>query len=127
MIEFLTRNDRAVFSARKCIYIPVSSDGCGWAFPAECVWGAAQKLQSKFALKLLYESTLLVDASSLPDLAPFFTDVLGIHDCTWEVYVDELKALRASDCKDMDIISGIYAALDTLRPNILGTSKDKLK
>ena len=127
MVKFLTRNDREAFYVRKCIYIPVSSDKCAWAFPTECVWGAAQKLQSKFALELLYESGVLTDASSLPDFGRFFTNVIGIDNCSWAVYVEELKALKASDCEDMDIIGGIYAALDTLRPTIIGISKDKLK
>ncbi len=79
------------------------------------MWDAVQDLESKFALKRLYDQGLRVDGSDITYLARFFTSAVGITDCTWEVYIDELKTLKESDCEDIDIISGIYTALDALR------------
>ncbi|KAI0136379.1 ino80 chromatin remodeling complex protein [Xylariales sp. AK1849] len=118
---------RIMFSGRKCIYIPLAGNHCTWAFPEECVWNAQQELKSKYALKCLYEPWLCIEDSSSQYLAHFFTTTLGITECTWEIYIDELKALSTSDCDNIDTISGVYAALDRLRPQIFAISKAKVK
>ncbi|KFY37775.1 hypothetical protein V494_04632 [Pseudogymnoascus sp. VKM F-4513 (FW-928)] len=115
---------RDVFSERKCIYIPMSSSGCTWASPNDCVWKAPQEMKTKFALQRLYERSDGADSSSL---AHFFTSVLKITDCTWETYVCELKELKISSCDNSDTIAVIYRALDTLRPTITAASMDLLK
>ncbi|KAH8901208.1 hypothetical protein GQ53DRAFT_707485 [Thozetella sp. PMI_491] len=98
-----------------------------WAFPNDCVWDAAQILKSKFALELLYAPGLRMDGSNLSYFAQFFTEVVGVTGCTWATYVDELKVLKSSNCDDIDTISGIYKAIDALRPSIIDTDKEKLK
>jgi hypothetical protein len=45
-----------------------------------------------------------------------WTSVLGIEDCTWEDYVNELRELKNSDQQnaDTDPIETIYQALSSL-------------
>jgi hypothetical protein len=118
---------RNVFSERKCIYIPMSSSDCAWAFSNDCVWKAPQEMKTKFALQRLYEPLLRSDGAESSSLAYFFTSVLKITDCTWETYICELKELKISSCDNSDTIAVIYRALDTLRPTITAANMDLLK
>lgn len=85
-------------------------------------------MKTKFALRLLYEPVILsrLDGEDATHLINFFTNTLGIADCTWETYIDELKELKASGCGNIDSISVIYTALNDLRPKMIGLSKDNL-
>ncbi len=118
---------RAVFSSRRCIYIPLEGNRCTWAFPNECVWEAPQEMQTKYALELLYGQCFRLDGPDSSFVPQLLTATLGITGCTWEIYVDELKELQGLDCEDSDIITVIYKALDALRPQIIAISKDRLK
>jgi hypothetical protein len=57
----------------------------------------------------------------------FFTGVLGVTDCDWEIYVNELKELKTSGCDNADTITVIYRALDGLRSTMDALSNDRLK
>ena len=118
---------RNFFAETGFIYVPLSENNYCWVLPEECVWNAAQELTTKYVLKLIYEAHLSEHGIDIAHSGYFFTNILRIPDCTWEVYVDELKALKESDCDDFDSINDIYTALDSLRPQIIGTSKDKLR
>jgi hypothetical protein len=118
---------RNLFTSKGCIYIPKDGDICLWALPGQCVWNSHQKLKSKYALRRLYEPLQSTEDTRGSYLPHFFKTTLGVTDCTWKTYVEELKALKTLDCDDFDLISGIYTALDNLRPNIIGLSKDELK
>ncbi len=91
------------------------------------MWNAPQKLKTKFALRLAYEPYFQLNSVDNDYSTHFFTQTLGITDCTWEIYIDELKALKASDCTDADAISTIYEALDSMRPRTIGISKDQVR
>lgn len=89
------------------------------ARPSECVWSACQEMRSKFSLERLYSSFFKEDTSAITHATYFFKDILGIEDCTWENYIEELKELKASGCSDSDVITGIYKALDKLSQSII--------
>ncbi len=89
---------------------------------------------TKFALGRLYDPYFRPDGVDGIDgvdgdyFRRFFTDTLGITtDCTWEIYVGELKELKRLGRQDSDTITGIYKALDVLRPSIIAISKDHIK
>jgi hypothetical protein len=104
----------------------LGENNCSWAFPRECVWNAPQELRSKHALKYLYEPILATDSANLSYFKQFFSATLKIADSTWKTYLQELRALKADDCDDTDIISGIYKALDVLRPKLIALTKDEV-
>lgn len=113
-------NFRTLFTEKRCIYIPVpEGKSCKLAKPSECVWSACQEMRSKFSLERLYSSFFKEDIPVLSHTAYFFKDILGIKNCTWEDYTEELKGLKASGCSDSDVITGIYKALDNLSQSIV--------
>ena len=71
-------------------------------------------MRTKFALKILYDPLLSHDPDNRKDVERFFCDTLGIPGCTLETYVDELKTLRHSGSEDIDEITAVYKALDSL-------------
>ncbi|KAI0508878.1 hypothetical protein F5B22DRAFT_638424 [Xylaria bambusicola] len=106
---------RAVFSEQPCIYIPRSPSSYTWTLPDCCIWDAPQKMTTKFVLKRLYRSCFCKDGAKCPHFSTFFTETLGIQEsCTWQDYVEELKALKQNDCNDVDAITGIYEAINAL-------------
>lgn len=73
---------------------------------------APLKLQTKFALRKLYEPWL----SKYPDekkdhIERFFHGTLAIPDCGLDDYVNELKCLQDSGSEDSDTITTFYEAL----------------
>ncbi|KAI1421444.1 hypothetical protein F5Y12DRAFT_767727 [Xylaria sp. FL1777] len=106
---------RAMFSQQPCIYIPLSQSSCTWTWPDSCVWYAPQEMTTKYILKKLYEMCFCKDGTACPHFSRFFVETLGIRaSCTWQDYVEELRALKQNDCNDVDIITGIYEAINTL-------------
>ncbi|KAG6355673.1 hypothetical protein INS49_003636 [Diaporthe citri] len=102
-----------VFEDANAIYIP-PADSSTWVSPEDCVWSAAQELQTKFVLEIVYEPWLSTSPEKREDVKRLFCDTLGIFDCTVEIYVEELKSIRNSGSEDSDIITTVYEALDSL-------------
>lgn len=75
-------------------------------------------MMTKFALKRLYGTCFCRDGAECPHFTHFFCSTMGITECTWEVYVEELKALKNSGCDDIDTITTIYRAITSLLPEI---------
>lgn len=126
-----------VFENANAIFIPpVDSDT--WVSPEECVWcvelkshghfglelqttctpsltlkyrDAPQKLQTKFALKIIYKPWLSGSSSNKDQIEQLFCGTLGVSDCDVTHYIDELKSLRESNSQDSDIITRLYEAL----------------
>lgn len=105
---------REVFGRKKWIFVPLSSDNYEWVLPSDCVWSDQFEMKTKFALPLLYDSFLGDEDMGSTSLAPLFTHVLGVQDCTWQTYVEELEELRDTGCDDIDAIAAIYEELDRL-------------
>lgn len=111
---------RTLFTEERCIYIPVPEEkSYELARPSECVWSACQNLRTKYSLEHLYSSFSWEEIPAISHTAHFFKITLGINDCTWEDYIEELKGLKASGCSDSDVITGIYQALDNLSQSIV--------
>ena len=110
-----------------CIYIPIWENVHIWVSPDECVWNAVQEMQMKYALSLLYELLFHKDDVDSSYSTRFFTATLGIPDCTWVDYVDELKWVNVDDCDDSDMITNIYTVLDVLCLTMIASEKSDLK
>ncbi|KAI1125093.1 hypothetical protein F5Y10DRAFT_284521 [Nemania abortiva] len=107
---------RDMFSQQPCIYIPLPQSSCTWALPDSCVWDAPQEMTTKYVLKRLYNDCFCKDGAACPYFSRFFVETLGIQTfCTWQDYVEELKALKRNDCNDVDTITDIYKAINTLK------------
>lgn len=144
-----------MIAENNAIYVPLA-DSYTWASPKDCVWyvnhsilarwsycqanqtktsltqisrSAAQELQTKFVLEILYKSWLSKSSENRKYLKQFFCDTLGIFDCTEEIYVDELKKIRDSGLKDSDVITEVYKALHNLwkSSTVKGITQDRLK
>ncbi|KAI1297487.1 hypothetical protein F5Y03DRAFT_386916 [Xylaria venustula] len=84
--------------------------------PECCVWDAPQEMITKYVLKRLYKTCFCKDGPACPHFARFFVKTIGIPaSCTWQDYVEELKALKQNDCIDVDAITGIYKAINSLK------------
>ncbi|KAI1748144.1 hypothetical protein F4782DRAFT_384783 [Xylaria castorea] len=107
---------RAVFSQQPYIYIPLPQSSCTWTLPDSCVWDAPQEMTTKYVLKRLYRTCFCKDGAACPHFSRFFVETLGIRAfCTWQDYVEELKALKQNGCNDVDTITGIYEAINALK------------
>ncbi|KAI3332562.1 hypothetical protein F4824DRAFT_475026 [Ustulina deusta] len=107
---------RVVFSQQPYIYIPLPQSSCTWTLPDSCVWDAPQEMTTKYVLKRLYRTCFCKDGAACPHFSRFFVETLGIRaSCTWQDYVEELKALKQNDCNDVDTITGIYEAISALK------------
>ncbi|KAI1118839.1 hypothetical protein F5Y14DRAFT_397902 [Nemania sp. NC0429] len=113
---------RAVFSQQEYICIPLPELPCTWALPDSCVWDAPQEMMTKNVLKKLYGTCFCKDGAACPHFPRFFVETLGIRaSCTWQDYVEELKALKEDDCDDVDTITGIYEAINALKQRSIDT------
>ncbi len=73
-------------------------------------------MTTKYVLKRLYRTCFCKDGAACPHFSRFFVETLGIRaSCTWQDYVEELKALKQNDCNDVDTITGIYEAISALK------------
>ncbi|KAI0392222.1 hypothetical protein F5Y17DRAFT_437188 [Xylariaceae sp. FL0594] len=87
---------RNIFSNNKVIYIPLPGGRAQWALPNECVWDGPKKMKSKFVLKKLYGHCFCRDGPDCIHFPKFFVDTVGISaSCTWQDYIEELKAFKA--------------------------------
>lgn len=91
------------------------------------MWDAPVDMKTKYALQRLYQPCFGMGDVDSSYLTAFFTITLNITDCTWQIYVEELKALKASGCDDSDCMTAIYKALDGLRHAVTSTDRDALK
>ncbi|KAL1863985.1 hypothetical protein Daus18300_007950 [Diaporthe australafricana] len=112
---------KKLFSDKICIYIPRNGAGRAWAKPEHCVWTGLQDMTTKFPLQQLYQQFLNSTGTgrSRIHLTDLFVHTLEIPDCTWETYLDELKALKSRGRENSDTITEVYEALNELRPKIV--------
>ncbi|ROV88550.1 hypothetical protein VMCG_10385 [Cytospora schulzeri] len=88
---------------------------------------APQIMKTKSVLRLLYASCGSLAKGDLVYLETFFAETLGIGNCTWELYVEELNTLRRTGCKDIKIITVIYQELRTLGSKVMAAEEQKLR
>jgi hypothetical protein len=81
---------------------------------ADCVWTAPAPMKSKFVLSLIWKRVFKDDADA-KSLSSFFKNVVKVSNCSYETYVDELRALKNCDSKDIDVIRVWYKALNRTR------------
>jgi len=73
-------------------------------------------MRTKFVLKRLYGNCFCRDGTDCIHFTKFFVETLGISAaCTWQDYIEELKALK-DEYEDADTIMSIYTAINTLQP-----------
>lgn len=82
-------------------------------------------MTTKFALKRLYGTCFCRDGAECPHFTPFFLHTLGIAECTWEVYAEELKELKNTGCDNIDTIITFYKAINDLSSKTTDNMKIK--
>ena len=85
---------------------------------------APEEMKTKFVLRLLYQQFFAAESADFLYLHNFFTETLGIGNCTWQNYIDELSELRDADCGNMTTITNIYRELEALGSG-LSTDSDR--
>jgi hypothetical protein len=114
-----------VFEEEDLVLLPSDyRDEPCWARLQDCRWDAPQYMLSRKPLKFLYE-THFGGQKKVSILRRFFNETLGVSDCKWVDFVDELEALKHSGCKDILRITAIYEHLARIKKNI--PSKDRAK
>jgi hypothetical protein len=74
-------------------------------------------MMTKFVLKRLYDTCYCKDGPDCIHFLKFFVETLGISAaCTWQDYIEELKALKNGH-EDADTIKRIYKAINSLQPD----------
>ncbi|KAK1512450.1 uncharacterized protein CCOS01_14690 [Colletotrichum costaricense] len=113
---------RNLFNKNEFIHIPLAKGDCEWVLPGVCVWDAPQSMATKHVLNRLYQPFLGAPSTMKSIYSSLFQETVGIGNCTIEIWVEELKQLKASECGDIDRIGKIYHALHQL---ILGKTEPK--
>ncbi|EQB58063.1 hypothetical protein CGLO_01742 [Colletotrichum gloeosporioides Cg-14] len=94
----------------------------------ECVWTAPLDMRTKFALERLYQPWFRTNGTNNNSTyLNLFRSMIGIEDCTWAIFIDELRELKASKCDDTDRIGTIYKALNALCRDPLVIQDDQSK
>jgi len=84
-------------------------------------------METKYPLRSLYETYLRWSETEKSTLTQFFKSSLGVCDCAWDSFVDEIKHLKATKCTDFDRINGLYVRLDGLKSTGKGHDEGGLK
>ena len=84
-------------------------------------------MQSLSPLGALYNGMFPEHGTDFMTLKLFFTDTLGVPNCSWEDYIGELEHLRKENCENYNHIRSVYSNLKDLSTRLHSIDKDKLK
>ncbi|KAJ4122741.1 hypothetical protein NW768_010183 [Fusarium equiseti] len=84
-------------------------------------------MQTAYPLAHLYQTTFNRSEEDLEILRQFFRTTLGIGDCSWEHYLDEIRKLKVVASEDFDWMSDIYESLDLERAGLMSDDAAKLR
>lgn len=97
------------------MYVPKCKYGtCRNLSPDSCVWDGPESLSVKAPLKILYERMAAKKGENFSTIINFFTDVLGISDCSEITILDQLESLRDSGSSDLERIYSLYSSLSQM-------------
>jgi len=84
-------------------------------------------MQTAYPLAHLYRTTFNRSEEDLDVLRQFFRTILGVGDCSWENYLDEIRRLKVVACEDFDWVNDIYESLDLERASLMSDDAAKLR
>lgn len=84
-------------------------------------------MQTAYPLGHLYRTTFNRSEDDLDILRQFFKTTLGVRDCSWDNYLDEIRSLKVTGSKDFDWLNDIYEALDSESQSLMKDDVAKLR
>ena len=99
----------------------------GWWPSYAFVWDAVQRLRTRLVLQRTYKSYLRGEDCNSAVLERFFRATLGIPDCTYDVYMEDLDDVRKEEDDNSAEVTGIYKALQDLLPSLGQSEKEILR
>ncbi|KAM0415352.1 hypothetical protein ACHAPD_006548 [Fusarium lateritium] len=119
---------RNLFNQGSLIYIPTyESKPATWVTPDKCLWDARKEMQTAYPLAHLYRTIFHRSEEELDILKQFFKTTLGVKDCSWENYLNELRRLRTMAIEDSDWVDGIYKSLKSERPSLIDVDATNIR
>ncbi|RGP70137.1 hypothetical protein FSPOR_4249 [Fusarium sporotrichioides] len=119
---------RTVINQGDLVYIPAhGSRSATWVSPDKCLWDAPEKMQTVYPLEHLYRTTFRRPKEELDILRQFFKMTLGVRDCSWKNYLDELRRLRSLGVDDFDWVNDIYNSLQSEKPTLIDIDATKIR
>ncbi|KAF4973458.1 hypothetical protein FZEAL_9332 [Fusarium zealandicum] len=112
-----------------CIYVPeMGQEDSDWASPSICIWEGPETMWTKTSLKSKFEKAFaeLGDVELL-NLSGFFTDVLGIPDCTCFHIMEELRSMSSAKAKEPLRVCDLYERLEKMVYKLCPSDQDKIK
>lgn len=103
------------------------TNGYPWSYTSMCRWDAPPDMETKYPLGSLYNIHLRESGTSKSAITQFFRDTVGVLDCAWDDFIDELKELKKINCTDFDRIKGLYSRLDRVKIKTVASERTKLK
>ncbi|KAG8677589.1 hypothetical protein FPOAC2_03723 [Fusarium poae] len=121
-------NARTFINRHDLVYIPAyETKPAAWVTPDKCLWDARKEMQTAYPLSHLYRTTFHRSEEELDILKQFFKITLGVKDCSWENYLDELRSLRTLATEDFNWVNDIYNSLKAERPSLTDTDTTKIR
>ncbi|CAF3557216.1 unnamed protein product [Fusarium graminearum] len=119
---------RDAISGHRLVYIPACDpQPATWVSPDECLWNARKEMQTAYPLAHLYRTVFRRSEEELDIMRQFFKITLGVKDCSWENYLNELRRLNTLGTEDFDWVNDIYKALKTERPSLVDVDAAKIR
>ncbi|KAI1009088.1 hypothetical protein LB504_003135 [Fusarium proliferatum] len=110
------------------IYIPAhDSSPATWTSAEKCLWNAREDMQTAYPLAHLYRTVFHRSVEDLDVLRQFFKTALGVRDCSWEDYLNEIRRLKELQSEDFDWVNDLYSSLDSERFGMMDVDTTKLK
>lgn len=98
-----------------------------WACRSKCLWIAPPYIETKYPLESSYEGYFGRSETDKMTLTQFFRTTLEIPNATWRDFVDEIKYLKTSNCKDFGWMNSLYICLDQIKSSGIGDDAGELK
>ncbi|KAF4340028.1 hypothetical protein FBEOM_6067 [Fusarium beomiforme] len=110
------------------IYIPAhNSSPATWTSSDKCLWNARKDMQTAYPLAHLYRTAFHRSEEDLDILRQFFKATLGVKDCSWEDYLNEIRRLKALGSEDFDWVNDLYSSLHLERLSLMEVDATKLR
>ncbi|KAF4452438.1 hypothetical protein F53441_4718 [Fusarium austroafricanum] len=110
------------------IYIPAhDSSPASWVSSDKCLWSAPENMQTARPLAYLYRTVFHRSEEDLDVLRQFFKTTLGVRDCSWEDYMNEIRRLKALRIEDFDWVNDLYNSLNSERFGLMEVDATKLR
>ncbi|KAF0635879.1 hypothetical protein FPSE5266_09771 [Fusarium pseudograminearum] len=124
----MSLTSRPAQAGHRLVYIPACDpQPATWVSPDECLWNARKEMQTAYPLAHLYRTAFRRSEEELDIMRQFFKITLGVRDCCWENYLNELRRLNTLGTEDFDWVNDIYKSLKTERPSLADIDATKIR